>query len=193
MPPHANVCLWGRAAHGEAKVQVMHEDPSRCCHHVLQGPLTSSVEHGAAGGVHALDDEVVQHHLLLGPLQDVLLHAAARQQPAQPGARVDKESILKALKALPSALVGKDAQPGLRCCLGAFGPCHFASALMAWKVGPLGAEQLPSMVLDSTCIIRITSTLGEHICTHDMCNWLLMLVVVESVPRLRWPLTQPQP
>jgi hypothetical protein len=38
-------------------------------------------QHGAAGGVHLLDDQVVQHHLPLGALQDVLLHRAARHEP----------------------------------------------------------------------------------------------------------------
>ena len=43
---------------------------------------------GASGGVHPLDDEVVEHHLLLGALQDVLLHRVAGQEA------VDVDSVL---------------------------------------------------------------------------------------------------
>lgn len=38
------------------------------------------MEDGFPGGVHPLDDQVVQHHLLLGPLDDVLLHRAFGDQ-----------------------------------------------------------------------------------------------------------------
>lgn len=33
-----------------------------------------AVQHGPTGGVHSLNDQMVQNHLLLCPLDDVLLH-----------------------------------------------------------------------------------------------------------------------
>ena len=35
----------------------------------------SAIEHSATGGVHALDDQMIEDHLLLGALDNVFLHA----------------------------------------------------------------------------------------------------------------------
>jgi hypothetical protein len=50
-------------------------------HAVGEGSAAAPVEHCAASGVHALDDQVIQNHLLLGALHNVLLHTALGHQP----------------------------------------------------------------------------------------------------------------